>query len=302
MGALRARRSSRGARMSHGRRDVTDRTVGAQGGGLAAAATEAAVVEAVSSVCDPEYPEITIAELGILERVSASDDGSMVRIELVPTMLGCPALDLIARDVRTAAQAACADLGEGTKVDTRAMIQAGVSAGAGVSADAEMPVDAGAPVEAGLALGVSTAVEVVFVDEPVWTPERIAPSAVEFMAREYSVAVRSGEAGVECPICGNAALEHRSDFGPTPCRSVEWCPNCRNPIEVVGRVDIRLTAPTSLASGPVRESQADRCAEGAAGLAADRSGTPSSPNQADRCAAGAAGFVVSSQVRAGAAT
>jgi len=59
-------------------------------------------------VCDPEYPEVTIAELGILERVSSSDGGSTVRIELVPTMLGCPALDVIARDVTDAARAACA--------------------------------------------------------------------------------------------------------------------------------------------------------------------------------------------------
>ena len=162
------------------------------------AAMEAAVFEAVSTVCDPEYPEITIAELGILERVSVSNAGSAVRIELVPTMLGCPALDVIARDVTAAARLAC--------------------------------------------MGSDVSVDVVFVDDPVWTPDRIAPSAVGFLAREYSVAVRSRSAAASCPICGNDALEHRSDFGPTPCRSVEWCPSCRNPIEVVGRVDLPALA------------------------------------------------------------
>ncbi len=154
----------------------------------------AAIVEAVSSVCDPEYPDITIAELGILERVSVSDDGSAVRIELVPTMLGCPALDMIANDVAVAARSICS--------------------------------------------GSDLAVEVVFVDDPAWTPDRIAPTAVELLAQEYAVAVRSATSGAMCPICGNDALEHRSDFGPTPCRSVHWCPSCRNPIEVVGRVAI----------------------------------------------------------------
>ncbi|WP_419863884.1 iron-sulfur cluster assembly protein [Candidatus Poriferisodalis sp.] len=163
------------------------------------AAMEAAVLEAVSTVCDPEYPEITIAELGILECVAANDDGDAVRIELVPTMLGCPALDVIARDVAAAARSAC--------------------------------------------MGSNVSVDVVFVADPVWTPDRIAPGAVDFMAREYSVAVRRAQSdglgsGAACPICGNGALEHRSDFGPTPCRSVEWCPSCRNPIEVVGRVDL----------------------------------------------------------------
>ena len=162
------------------------------------AAMEAAVLEAVSSVCDPEYPDITIAELGILESVSARNGGSAVRIELVPTMLGCPALDVIASDVTAAARSACT--------------------------------------------GSDVSVEVVFVADPVWTPDRISPGAVEFMAREYSVAVRRAQSGASCPICGNAALEHRSDFGPTPCRSVEWCPSCRNPIEVVGRVDDPILA------------------------------------------------------------
>lgn len=155
-----------------------------------------AIRRSVSAVCDPEYPDVTISELGILERVSSDDGGSTVRIELVPTMLGCPALDVIARDVTDAARAACA--------------------------------------------GADVSVEVTFVADPVWTPDRIAPSAVGFLAREYSVAVRTRTADASCPICGSTVLEHRSDFGPTPCRSVEWCPQCRNPVEVVGRVDAPL--------------------------------------------------------------
>ena len=162
----------------------------------------AAVRRSVSQVCDPEYPEVTIAELGILERVRSSDGGSAVRIELVPTMLGCPALDVIARDVTDAARAACA--------------------------------------------GADISIEVAFVDDPVWTPDRIAPSAVGFLAREYSVAVRRRSAEASCPICGGTSLEHRSDFGPTPCRSVEWCPSCRNPVEVVGRVDL----PAAMGAAP----------------------------------------------------
>lgn len=175
--------------------------------GAVLAGVVAAVRRSVSQVCDPEYPEVTIAELGILERVS-SDGGSTVRIELVPTMLGCPALDVIARDVTDAARAVCA--------------------------------------------GADVSIEVNFVDDPVWTPDRIAPSAVGFLAREYSVAVRSRSAAASCPICGNVALEHRSDFGPTPCRSVEWCPSCRNPIEVVGRVDL----PAAIGAAPASRASA----------------------------------------------
>ncbi len=162
--------------------------------GVVPAGVVAAIRQSVSLVCDPEYPEVTISELGILEQVSSSDDGSTVRIELVPTMLGCPALDMIAQDVTDAARSACR--------------------------------------------GVNVCIDVVFVDDPVWTPDRISPSAVGFLAQQYAVAVRSSAADASCPICGSTVLEHRSDFGPTPCRSVEWCPQCRNPVEVVGRVDV----------------------------------------------------------------
>ena len=56
---------------------------------------------AVASVCDPEFPNVTIEQLGILESVRVSEGGE-VDIELVPTFLGCPALDVITADVTAA--------------------------------------------------------------------------------------------------------------------------------------------------------------------------------------------------------
>ncbi len=62
---------------------------------------EATVRVALDQVFDPEYPDLSIVDLGLLERISASPDGS-VRIGLVPTFSGCPALSMIASDVRSA--------------------------------------------------------------------------------------------------------------------------------------------------------------------------------------------------------
>lgn len=157
----------------------------------------AAVKAAVAQVCDPEYPDLTIAELGILERVWVRDGQKQTLVvELVPTMLGCPALDVIERDVRTTAQAALDRIG----------------------ADAE-----------------NLAVEVRFLSDPVWTPSRIKESSRRFLEREYTVAVHISGQTPACPNCGTTGLEHRSDFGPTPCRTVHWCRSCRNPVEVIGR-------------------------------------------------------------------
>lgn len=59
----------------------------------------AAVTRAVSAVEDPGYRGFTIAELGILESISVDPATSSVQIDLLPTRMGCPALEMIGRDV-----------------------------------------------------------------------------------------------------------------------------------------------------------------------------------------------------------
>ncbi|MEE2769227.1 MAG: iron-sulfur cluster assembly protein [Actinomycetota bacterium] len=62
------------------------------------------VAAAVAGVDDPEYPGVSIADLGLLERVEVDMDGH-ARIGLIPTFSGCPALDVIATDVHAAVTA-----------------------------------------------------------------------------------------------------------------------------------------------------------------------------------------------------
>ena len=57
------------------------------------------VLAAVTSVDDPEYPGISIVDLGLLETIDVSADGD-VGVGLIPTFSGCPALGMIADDVR----------------------------------------------------------------------------------------------------------------------------------------------------------------------------------------------------------
>ena len=62
----------------------------------------ARLTAAVEAVCDPEYPGVTIVDLGIVERIELDHEGR-AEIDLVPTMLGCPALAEIDADVSAAA-------------------------------------------------------------------------------------------------------------------------------------------------------------------------------------------------------
>lgn len=64
---------------------------------------QARVHSAVSSVDDPEYPGISIVDLGLLESIDVGPDGTAV-VGLIPTFSGCPALAVIAADVVTAVE------------------------------------------------------------------------------------------------------------------------------------------------------------------------------------------------------
>ncbi len=59
---------------------------------------------AVASVDDPEYPGLSIVDLGLVETCDVNERGE-VTIELVPTFTGCPALNVIADDVTQAVAA-----------------------------------------------------------------------------------------------------------------------------------------------------------------------------------------------------
>jgi ring-1,2-phenylacetyl-CoA epoxidase subunit PaaD len=66
--------------------------------------TTADVFDAVASVDDPEFPGVSIVSLGMLHEITESPD--RVRVELIPTYSGCPALEFIGAHVRAAVQEA----------------------------------------------------------------------------------------------------------------------------------------------------------------------------------------------------
>ena len=57
--------------------------------------------DVVAAVPDPEIPVISIDDLGILRSVETEDDGTVV-VTITPTYSGCPAMDAIRADIRTA--------------------------------------------------------------------------------------------------------------------------------------------------------------------------------------------------------
>jgi len=60
----------------------------------------AAVQVALRQVHDPEIPTVSIVDLGLVHRVTVTSD--RIRVQLLPTFVACPALEVIASATRDA--------------------------------------------------------------------------------------------------------------------------------------------------------------------------------------------------------
>ena len=58
---------------------------------------ETAVRAALAEVPDPELPMLSVVDLGIIHRVEIAPGDGPIRVEILPTFVACPALDLIKR-------------------------------------------------------------------------------------------------------------------------------------------------------------------------------------------------------------
>lgn len=89
-----------------------------------------------------------------------------------------------------------------------------------------------------LAMEGVTHVETKFVYSPPWTSERITEAGRKAL-REFGIAppachvfaVKSLTA--DCPYCGSSNTRLENMFGPTACRSVFTCNDCRQPFEAM---------------------------------------------------------------------
>ncbi len=156
----------------------------------AAVTTVDEVWAALADVPDPEIPSISVVDLGVVHRVVV--DGPRIRVELLPTFVGCPALDVM-RDTVTARLRS-------------------------------------------LAPGADVAVSFTFA-EP-WTSDRISPAGREHLRVSGFAPPLPGGAQLlqvmpraTCPYCGSRRTRLENAFGPTLCRALHYCADCRQPFE-----------------------------------------------------------------------
>ena len=150
------------------------------------------VWDALAEIPDPEIPVISLVELGVIRDVQV--DGDRVRVELTPTFLGCPALEVM----REAMEDSMRALGAEPHVD--------VVLDDSWSTDRITPEGREKLREAGF-----------------------APPAPREAAEPRLLQLQKGT--FRCPYCGSSDTKLENLFGPTPCRSVRYCNACRQPFE-----------------------------------------------------------------------
>ncbi len=149
---------------------------------------------AVASVTDPEIPVLSVVELGIVPDVRVEADGNRTHIEvdMCPTFAGCPALEVMAGNIRQAVEAAGFD-------DVK------------VNVVFDPPWTSDRISEEGLrklkAFGLAP---------PVRCGGEVKREMLEHVA---------------CPFCDSTNTTLESIFGPTLCRAIHYCNTCLQSFE-----------------------------------------------------------------------
>jgi ring-1,2-phenylacetyl-CoA epoxidase subunit PaaD len=158
--------------------------------------TREAVWEALAEVPDPEIPVVSVVDLGLVHTVEL--DGERLRVELLPTFVGCPALELIRRSV------------------------------------ADRLAGMAPRVEVEMTFAVPWTSDRITPDgrrklrQSGFAPP--APAAVAGDARPLFATIAMRPTAT-CPWCGSADTALENLFGPTLCRTLFWCNRCRQPFE-----------------------------------------------------------------------
>jgi ring-1,2-phenylacetyl-CoA epoxidase subunit PaaD len=148
--------------------------------------------DAAATVVDPEIPVLTIADLGVLRGVEATDDG--VSVTITPTYTGCPAMNMIAVEVE------------------RALARAGIP---------------GATVRQVMSPAWTTDWMTQEGREKL-RAYGIAPPPKAAGRR----ALFGDAASVACPRCASTNTEQLAEFGSTACKSLWRCRACAEPFDL----------------------------------------------------------------------
>jgi ring-1,2-phenylacetyl-CoA epoxidase subunit PaaD len=153
--------------------------------------TKEQILHWLEEVKDPEIPVISLVDLGVVTNVGIFSE-QHVHVTLTPTFIGCPALDMMKADVK------------------EVLKEKGIK---------EVSVE-------------------VSLKEP-WNSNKISGKGRKAL-KDFGLAPPPKHnlivdidllEHIECPNCGSTNTDLKSPFGPTLCRSIHHCFDCRETFE-----------------------------------------------------------------------
>jgi ring-1,2-phenylacetyl-CoA epoxidase subunit PaaD len=127
---------------------------------------------------------ISVVDLGMVGDVTIDGMTGAIDVEVLPTFVGCPAIEVI----RGAVAERLGILGRPVTVATTFRIP--------------------------------------------WTSDRISPAGLRALTA-HGIAKPAAPGDIRCPYCSSARVVMDSSFGPTQCRSLHYCRDCRQPFEAM---------------------------------------------------------------------
>lgn len=152
---------------------------------------ESKIKSILETVMDPEIPTLSIVDLGIVTGI-VSENENQAHIKLTPTFSGCPALKILEKMVYDK------------------LIEEGY-----------------------------TDVKVVTSFDVQWNSNMISEKGLAALKKHGLAPPPKHDGYIEldvlsdtpCPLCGSRNTTLKSPFGPTLCRSLHYCNNCKNAFE-----------------------------------------------------------------------
>ncbi len=149
------------------------------------------VYQWLEEVKDPEIPTVSLLDLGVITGIEVNEDGH-ITVNMTPTFAGCPAMDYMKENVEQVLQ------------------------------------------EKGVA---SFTVEMNF--DRQWSSNNITEKGRQAIKafglapppRHQLIVDIDMLKKVACPFCESTNTALKSPFGPTLCRSLHYCHNCRQAFE-----------------------------------------------------------------------
>jgi ring-1,2-phenylacetyl-CoA epoxidase subunit PaaD len=149
------------------------------------------VWSALEDVHDPEIPVLSVVDLGVIRSVTMTDD--TIRVELLPTFVGCPAIEIMQERIRERL--------------------------ASFAPRVDVPISFAEP---------WTSDRISARGREKLRQSGFAPPTGDVGAGGQLIPLVPA---ASCPFCGSRRTVLENAFGPTLCRSIYYCTACRQPFE-----------------------------------------------------------------------